>query len=99
MCYSATTAATSEEKLRTLTEHFRNENPEADAIILTFYPPRQSVDTSGAGYYFKSSEAAHTFLGPGYTENDVNRIMDEGGYIVVSIEDVVDEATKDMCKE
>jgi hypothetical protein len=98
-CYSVTTAATSEKSLRALTEHFRSENPEAEAVLVTFYPPKQTADTSGGGYFFKNKEAAHTFLGPSYTENDVNRIMDEGGYIVVSVEDVMSEATKDMCKE
>ena len=99
-CLGVATPATSEEDFRALTAHFRDENPEAMAIIISFYPPGQIADISGAGVWFANEEAARAFLRKGYTDldiqaTDIQAIMDDGGMLVISMEDM----TREMCAE
>jgi hypothetical protein len=98
-CLSVTTAATSEEDFRTLTAYFHDENPEAMAVVISFYPPRQTADISGSGEWFANEEAARTFLGPGYTDSDIQAIMDDEGMLVISMKDTLGELTTEMCAE
>jgi len=93
--YSVTTEAASEADLRSITEALRAESPDADAVVVSFYPPRQTADVGGAGYAFASAEAARAVLGPGYPESTVEEIMRDDGLFVVSVEDTV----ADICAE
>jgi len=98
-CLSVTTSATSEEAFRTLTAYFRDESPEAMAVVISFYPPRQTADISGSGEWFANEEAARAFLGPAYTDSDIQAIMDDDGMLVISMKVTLDELTTEMCAE
>ena len=99
-CYSVTTAATSEEEdLRALTEYFRDENPQAMAIAIAFYPPGQTAEISGVAEWFVNEEAARVLLAPSYMDSDIQEIIDDGGMLVVSVKDTLDEMTTKTCAE
>ena len=94
--YAVSTDATSEEDLRALTLFFRSEAPEADAVVVSFYPNEATVELSGAGYAFASEEAARAVLGSGYTDTDIARIMQDDGVLVTSVADTLEEITSSV---
>lgn len=91
--YSVSTDATSEEDFLRLTEHFRSENPDQDAVVVSFYPNKPMAEMSGGGYAFANEQAARTVLGPGYSDSAIQDIMEEDGLLVISIADTLREIT------
>ncbi len=92
--YAVFTDATSGEDFRALTLFFRSENPDVDAVVVSFYPNEPpGAELSGAGYAFASEEAARAVLGSGYTDADIARIMEDDGLLVTSVADTPEEVT------
>jgi len=81
-CLYVSTEATSRKDFRALTKHFREENPEAKAVMITFLPNKFAKRGSGFGAWFATREAARAFLGPEVTDSQIQSIMDEGGFLV-----------------
>ena len=96
--YSVSTDATSEEDLRDLTLFFRSESPDADAVVVSFYPNEPTAEPSGGGYAFASEEAARAVMGPGYADGDIARIMDDGGLLIIAATEFIDEAIEEQCR-
>lgn len=93
MTYSVSTEATSEKDLRAITVELRAENPNKDAVLISFYPDEPDADLSGTGEAFVDSQAASAILGSAYTKDDVEEIMDDDGLLIVSAEDTLSETT------
>lgn len=96
--YSVSTDATSEEDLRDLTLHFRSESPDADAVVVSFYPNEPMAEISGGGYAFADEEAARAVMGPGYADGDIAKIMDDGGLLIIAATEFIDEAIQEQCQ-
>lgn len=91
--YSVSTDATSEEDFRQLTKHFRSENPDKDAVMISFYPNEPMAEISGGGYAFANEQAARSILGPGYSDSAIQDIMGDDGLFVISMADTLREIT------
>jgi hypothetical protein len=113
-CYSVSTDATSEEALTLLTENFRDENPEYEAVLVTYYPNEPQASPSGSGYAFRSEEAARAILSQmtqssatgsatasakASVDEEVRQTMENGGIWVLAIEEEVESMTQEMCAE
>ena len=81
-CLYVSTEATSRRDFRALTRHFRDENPEATAVLITFLPNKFAKEASGWGAWFATKEAARAFARPKVTDSEIQRIMDGGGFLV-----------------
>lgn len=99
-CYSISTDATSTEDLEVVTADLWLNSPEYLAILVTFYPNKQTSDISGTGFAFKNDEAARVVLKQASArgasvEDEVREAMANGGIYVISIADEVREFTED----
>jgi hypothetical protein len=81
-CLVVATDAHSSKNFTALTEHFRDENPETRAVTITFLPNKSATEASGLGAWFASKEVARAFLGPEYTDSEIQNIMDDDGFLV-----------------
>jgi hypothetical protein len=81
-CLVVATDTHSRKNFTALTEHFRDENPEAKAVTITFLPNKSATEASGLGAWFASKEVARAFLGPEYTDSQIQSIMDDGGFLI-----------------
>jgi hypothetical protein len=80
-CLVVTTDATSRKDFRALTEHLRDENREAKAVVITFVPTDNPEGMNGLGAWFATERAAKAFL-PEYPNREIRSIMDDGGFVV-----------------
>jgi hypothetical protein len=81
-CLVVATDTHSRKNFTALTEHFRDANPEAKAVTITFLPNKSATEASGLGAWFASKEVARAFLGPEYTDSQIQSIMDDGGFLI-----------------
>jgi hypothetical protein len=105
-CYAVTTTATSTEDLEALTRHFAEESPEHLAVTVSFYPPRQTVDISGTGFYFANEEVARSVISQMYqnpgeanVDEQVNEAMQNDGIYVIAITEAAEEMNREVCAE
>lgn len=109
-CINVATDATSEEAFTKLTRHFKEENPEYLAVIVTFYEAHQTPDQTGTGFAFRDEETARAVLSSMYTasasasapasvEEQVRKAMENDGIYVISFAEEVQEMTQEMCAE
>jgi hypothetical protein len=82
-CLYVSTDATSPRDFRALTKHFRDENPKAKAVFIEFLPNRFAKEASGFGAWFATKEAARAFVGPIVTDSEIQKIMDDGGLLIL----------------
>ncbi len=80
-CLVVSTDATSRKDFRALTEHLRDENPEAKAVVIAFVPTDNPAGMNGLGAWFATRRAAKAFL-PEYTNREIKSLMDDGGFFV-----------------
>ncbi len=97
---SASTDATSQEDLETITRDVWADSPGRDALVITFYPNAPTAEPSGTGEAFLNEDAARTFISAQYTdpseadvEGQVQEAMDNDGIIVTSFEELLQEIT------
>jgi hypothetical protein len=105
-CYSVTTTATSTENLEALTRQFAEESPEYLAVVVTFYPPRQTADTSGTGFFFDNGDVARSIISQMYqnpeeanVDDQVSEAMQNDGIYVIAVAEEVESMTREMCAE
>jgi hypothetical protein len=105
-CYSVTTAATSTEDLEALTRHFAEESPQYLAVTVSFYPPRQTAEISGTGFFFANEEVARSVISQMYqnpgeanVDEQVNEAMQNDGIYVIAITEEVEEMNRQVCAE
>jgi hypothetical protein len=96
VAYSVSTDATSEEDFRAITVELRAENPDKEAVLVTFYAEGSDANVTGTGEAFIDSQAASAILGSAYTKDDVEEIMDDDGLLIVATEDANQETTESV---
>jgi hypothetical protein len=95
-CYSVSTDAKSVKDLTALTQHFRDQSTDVDAVAVTFVSDKPQANSSGTGFAFNSEEAARNILseilpkGADLNE-EVNKAMQNGGIYVVTLEDAIEQ--------
>jgi hypothetical protein len=109
-CINVATDATSEEAFTLLTEHFRDENPDYRAVLVTFYGTKEASGSTGSGYWFADEEAARSILSRmristasalarASVDEEVRRTMDNGGLYVVSLQEAEEDMWEEACQE
>ena len=83
-CLYVSTDATSRRDFAALTMHFRDQNPKAKAVFITFLPNWSAKEASGFGAWFATKEAARAFARPGVTDSEIQKFMDDGGLLVIA---------------
>jgi hypothetical protein len=83
-CLYVSTDATSRRDFAALTMHFRDEHSKAKAVFITFLPNKSAKEASGFGAWFATKEAARAFAGPKVTDSEIQKIMDDGGLLVIA---------------
>ena len=103
---AASTDATSAEELEAITRELWAKGAEVDAMVVTFYPNEPMADPSGTGQAFLSEEAARVFISAQYAdpseadvEGQVQRAMSNGGFLIASFEEELDEMNQQVCEE
>ena len=100
-CYTVSSDAESREHLTALTEHFRDQSADVDAVMVTFFFDKPNANSSGEGFAFYSREAARNILSEtlprGVNLNqEVNMAMQNDGTYVLTLENLIEqEACKD----
>jgi len=89
-CYSVVTEATSGEDLEVITFDILLNNRKYLAIVVSFYPNKPTADLSVMGFAFKNEQVARVvlaqYLAQGFTvEDEVGKVMANGGIYVVSV--------------
>ena len=89
-CYSVLTDATSRDDLEVVTADLWLKNLGYLAVLVTFYPNKQTAGVTGAGFAFKNEQAARVVLkqvaAEGATvEDEVREAMANGGIYVIPV--------------
>ncbi len=94
--FNVSTGAESETDLRIVARDIQEDNPDLEAISYAFVGEGKQgqVEQTGGGQYFASREAIRALGADGYTDSDIDSIMEEdGGFVLASISDVLEETT------
>jgi hypothetical protein len=95
-CYSVSTDAKSRKDFTALTQHFRDQSADVDAVVVAFFFDKPRADSSGTGFAFNNEETARNILSEILPEGanlneEVNKAMRNDGVYVVTLEDATEQ--------